>query len=172
VKADPYDNKRNETMYFYTDTDSDTQLRQLDGASSYTVTFPKGQLPPVKGFWSLTMYNPEHFFYPNALGTKNKSLKYDADGGLTINLGNKSPGKEKEANWLPAPEGNFSIWLRAYCHGTWKPPVVLRRPPEGAVYACCAWIRSCFIMSSWPSARGPRKVRDASAPFNPTNIQK
>jgi hypothetical protein len=98
VKADPYDNKRNETMYFY--TDNDTQLQQLDGNSSYTVTFPKGQLPPVKGFWSLTMYNPEHFFYPNALkryalGTKNKSLKYNDDGGLTIYLGNKSPGKER-----------------------------------------------------------------------------
>jgi hypothetical protein len=53
VKADPYDNKRNETMYFYTDNDS--QMQQLVGKSSYAVTFPKGQLPPVKGFWSLTM---------------------------------------------------------------------------------------------------------------------
>jgi hypothetical protein len=133
VKADPYDNKRNETMYFY--TDSDTQLRQLVGTSLYTVTFPKGQLPPVKGFWSLTMYNPEHFFAPNelkryALGTKNKSLQYNDDGGLTIYLGNTSPGEDKESNWLPAPAGNFSIWLRAYwpdtaiLDGTWKPPVV------------------------------------------------
>ncbi len=110
VKADPYDNKRNETMYFYTDTD--TQLRQLVGKSSYSVTFPKGQLPPVKGFWSLTMYNPEHYFYQNALnrfalGTKNKSLKYNSDGSLTIYLGNKSPGEEKESNWLPAPPGIF-----------------------------------------------------------------
>jgi hypothetical protein len=141
VKADPYDNKRNETMYFYTDNDT---LQQLDGKSSYEVTFPKGQLPPVKGFWSLTMYNPGHFFAPNALkryalGTKNKSLKYNDDGSLTIYLGKcrpttacstKSPGKEKESNWLPAPEGNFSIWLRAYwpdkaiLDGTWKPPVV------------------------------------------------
>jgi hypothetical protein len=60
-----------------------------------------GQLPPVKGFWSLTMYNPEHFFYPNALkryalGTKNKSLKYNPDGSLTIYLGTTSPGKDKE----------------------------------------------------------------------------
>jgi hypothetical protein len=133
VKADPYDNKRNETMYFYTDNDS--QMKQLEGKSSYAVTFPKGQLPPVKGFWSLTMYNPEHFFYPNALkryalGTKNKSLKYNDDGSLTIYLGNKSPGKERESNWLPAPAGNFSIWLRAYwpdkaiLDSTWKPPVV------------------------------------------------
>ncbi|MGC2747125.1 MAG: DUF1214 domain-containing protein [Pseudolabrys sp.] len=133
VKADPYDNKRNETMYFY--TDNDTELKQLVGELSYAVTFEKGQLPPVKGFWSLTMYDPEHFFAPNALkryalGTKNKSLKYNADGGLTIYLGNKSPGPDKETNWLPAPTGNFSVWIRAYwpdkaiLDGTWKPPVV------------------------------------------------
>jgi hypothetical protein len=92
-------------------------------------------LPPVKGFWSLTMYNPAHFFYPNplkryALGTKNKRLKTNADGGLTIYLGNTWSGRDKESNWLPAPTGDFSIWLRAYwpdqaiLDGTWKPPVV------------------------------------------------
>jgi hypothetical protein len=137
VLADPYDNKRNETMYFY--TDNDTQGQQLSGKSSYAVTFAKGQLPPVKGFWSLTMYNPSHFFYPNALkryalGTKNKTLQTNADGSLTIYLGNKSPGKDKESNWLPAPAGNFSIWLRTYwpdqsiLDGSWKPPVVGRAP--------------------------------------------
>jgi len=136
VKADPYDNKRNETMYFY--TDNDTQLQQLDGNSSYTVTFQKGQLPPVKGFWSLTMYDPEHYFAPNslhrfALGTKNKTLKYNADGGLTIYLGNKSPGKEKESNWLPSPVDNFTLMLRLYwpkdsaISGIWKPPAVHRQ---------------------------------------------
>lgn len=135
VKADPYDNKRNETMYFYTDNDS--QLKQLDGKLSYAVTFPKGQLPPVKGFWSLTMYDPEHFFAPNplnrfALGTKNKSLQSNPDGGLTIYVGNKSPGKDKESNWLPAPTGEFSLWLRAYwpdqaiLDGTWQPPAIQR----------------------------------------------
>ena len=133
VKADPYDHKRNETMYFY--TDNDTQLQQLVGESSYTVTFPKGKLPPVKGFWSLTMYDPQHFFYANplkryALGTKNKSLKYNRDGSLTVYLGNASPGRDKESNWLPAPTGKFSVWLRAYwpdeaiLNGTWKPPVI------------------------------------------------
>ena len=133
VKAYPYSNRRNETVYFY--TENDTQEQPLVGKSSYTVTFPKGQVPPVKGFWSLTMYNPEGFFYPNALnrfalGTKNKTLKYNDDGSLIIYLGNQSPGREKEANWLPAPEGNFSVWIRAYwpdqaiLEGTWKPPVV------------------------------------------------
>ena len=83
------------------------------------------------------MYNPEHVFYPNAmnrfaLGTKNKTLKYNPDGSLTIYLGHESPGIDKEANWLPAPNGNFSIWLRAYwpdqavLDGTGKPPMIAR----------------------------------------------
>ena len=135
VKAYPYSNRRNETVYFYTSNDSQSQ--PLVGTSSYEVTFPKGQLPPSKGFWSLTLYNPEHFFYPNplnrfALGTKNKTLKNNADGSLTLYLGNKSPGKEKESNWLPAPSGNFAIWIRSYwpdqaiLDGTWKPPIVAK----------------------------------------------
>jgi hypothetical protein len=133
VRADPYDNKRNETMYFYTDNDS--QFRQLEGKSSYAVTFWKGQLPPVRGFWSLTIYNPEHLFYANemnrfALGTKNKTLKFDPDGSRTIYVGNESPGKGKESNWLPAPNGKFSIWRRTYwpdpavLDGTGKPPAI------------------------------------------------
>ena len=133
VKAYPYSNKQNETVYFYTDNDSN--MRPLMGTSTYEVTFPKGQLPPSKGFWSLTVYNPEHLFHPNtlnrfALGTKNKTLKYNDDGSLTIYLGNKSPGKDKESNWIPAPEGNFSAWIRSYwpdqpiLDGTWKPPIV------------------------------------------------
>ena len=136
VNADPYDSTRTGTMYFYTDTDS--SLKQLLGKSStYAITFPKGQLPPVKGFWSLTLYNEYHFFAPNAqkryaLGTKNKTLKYNADGSLTIYAGAKSPGKDKESNWLPAPDGTFSLWIRAYwpdqavLDGTWKPPVITK----------------------------------------------
>ena len=80
------------------------------------------------------MHNPEHFFSERAEALcarhKEQVAEYNDDGGLTIYLGNKSPGKEKESNWLPAPAGNFSIWLRAYwpdkaiLDGTWKPPVV------------------------------------------------
>ena len=62
VKAYPYSNKQNETVYFYTDNDSN--MRPLMGKSTYEVTFPKGQLPPSKGFWSLTVYNPEHLLLP------------------------------------------------------------------------------------------------------------
>jgi hypothetical protein len=73
-----------------------------------------------------------------ALGTKNKSLKYNSDGSLTIYLGNHSPGADKESNWLPAPNGEFSIWLRAYwpdesiLTGTWKPPIIARAAASAA----------------------------------------
>jgi hypothetical protein len=88
------------------------------------------------------MYDPEHLFYPNpinryALGTKNKTLKFHPDGSLTIYLGNESPGRDKESNWLPAPSGDFSIRLRAYwpdravLDGTWKPPIITRTSGTG-----------------------------------------
>jgi hypothetical protein len=133
AKSNMYDNRPNETKYIYRDDDS--QGQQLDGHNSYTVTFPKGQVPPVKGFWSLTLYNDVHFFNPNplkrySLGTKNKDLKFNADGSLTLYAGAKSPGADKENNWLPAPAGTFSLYLRCYwpeqavLDGTWMPPQV------------------------------------------------
>jgi hypothetical protein len=83
------------------------------------------------------LYNEYHFFHSNplnrySLGTKNKTLQFDADGSLTLYAGAKSPGKDKESNWLPAPNGTFSLYIRAYwagkaiLDGTWKPPVVSR----------------------------------------------
>ncbi|MFP3813433.1 DUF1214 domain-containing protein, partial [Bacillus sp. SIMBA_005] len=89
----------------------------LSGANSYSVTFAAGQEPPVNGFWSLTLYNDKHLFHPNplnrySLGTKNKDLKRNEDGSLTLYIGVKSPGQDKEANWLPAPEGDFSLYIR------------------------------------------------------------
>ena len=107
AKSNMYDNRPQETKYIYTDNDS--QGKQLNGQNTYTITFAKGQVPPVKGFWSLTLYNDVHMFNPNplkrySLGTKNKTLKYNADGSLTLYAGAKSPGKDKESNWLPAPE--------------------------------------------------------------------
>ena len=133
AKSNMFDNLPTETKYIYTDDDS--QGKQLSGQNSYSITFPKGQLPPVKGFWSMTLYNEEHFFNPNplkrySLGTKNKNLKYNADGSLTLYAGAKSPGKDKESNWLPAPNGTFSLYIRAYwpdkaiIDGTWQPPKV------------------------------------------------
>jgi hypothetical protein len=135
AKSNMFDNLPEETKYIYTDDDS--QGKQLDGRNLYTVTFAKGQTPPVKGFWSLTLYNDVHFFNTNplnrySLGTKNKTLKYNADGSLTLYVGAKSPGEDKESNWLPAPDGTFSLYIRAYwpeqtvLDGTWKPPAVAK----------------------------------------------
>ncbi|MNE63680.1 hypothetical protein D3C80_1590450 [compost metagenome] len=102
------------------------------------MTFAKGKLPPVKGFWSLTLYNEHHFFAPNDLGrysvgTKNKSLKANADGSLTLYVQSTSPGKDKESNWLPAPkDADFSLYIRAYwpeaatLNGQWTPPPVVK----------------------------------------------
>jgi hypothetical protein len=66
----------------------------------------------------MTLYNDVHLFNPNtlgrySLGTKNKTLKYNADGSLTLCAGAKSPGKGNESNWLPAPSGTFSLYIRA-----------------------------------------------------------
>jgi hypothetical protein len=135
AKSNMYDNRPEETKYIYTDNDS--QGKQLIGQNSYAITFATGQVPPVKGFWSLTLYNDVHLFHPNALkrqslGTKNKTLKYDADGSLTIYAGAKSPGKDKESNWLPAPNGTFSLYIRTYwadkaiLDGTWQPPKIVQ----------------------------------------------
>src|SRR5262249_8239671 len=110
AKSNIFVNKPNETKYFYQDLDAEGG--KLNGANRYTVTFAKGQLPPVRGFWSLTLYDEQHFFAPNALkryslGTKNKTLQTGADGSLTIYVQADSPGADKESNWLPAPKGDF-----------------------------------------------------------------
>ena len=135
AKSNMYDNKPDETKYIYRDVDS--AGAQLHGKNSYTVTFPKGQLPPVKGFWSMTLYNEHHLFTPNplnrySLGTKSKSLQYNPDGSLTLYFSAKSPGKNKETNWVPAPNGTFSLYIRAYwsekaiLDGSWMPPNVAK----------------------------------------------
>jgi hypothetical protein len=130
-KSSMYGNKPDETKYFYTVDET------LNGQNLYSITFAKGQVPPVKGFWSVTLYNEYHLFEPNALnrfslGTKNKALKYNADGSLTLYASAKSPGADKESNWLPAPKGPFSLFMRAYwadqsvLDGTWMPPQVVK----------------------------------------------
>jgi len=93
AKSNMYDNLPEETKYICTDYDSRGQ--QLDGRNLYAVTFAKDQTPPVKGFWSVTLYDEQHLFNPNplgrySLGTKNKNLKYNADGSLTLYPGAKS----------------------------------------------------------------------------------
>ena len=135
AKSNMFDNKPGETQYFYTDFDGSGA--PLTGAGGYEVTFAAGKEPPVRGFWSLTLYNEHHFFHPNdlkrfSLGTKNKGLKRNADGSLTLYVGPKSPGADKESNWLPAPDGAFSLYVRAYwgkegiLDGSWQPPAIVK----------------------------------------------
>ncbi|WP_346306609.1 DUF1254 domain-containing protein [Phyllobacterium sp.] len=135
AKSNIFVNASNETKYFYQDFDE--KGKRLNGKDSFTVTFPKDATPAVNGFWSLTLYNQHHFFEPNdikrySLGTKNKSLKYNADGSLTVYVQAKPPADEHRDNWLPAPrEGDFSLYIRAYwprsevVDGSWTPPAVV-----------------------------------------------
>ncbi|WP_035346931.1 DUF1254 domain-containing protein [Edaphobacter aggregans] len=135
AKSNIFVNAPRETKYFYQDLDGDGQ--QLNGNHAYTVTFAAGQLPPVKGFWSLTLYNQNHFFSPNeikrySVGTKNKTLVKSPDGSLTIYVQSTPPEGDKKANWLPAPKENIALYTRAYwpeeaaLNGTWTPPVVTK----------------------------------------------
>jgi hypothetical protein len=129
-------NGSRETRYYYQDLDHDGG--RLSGAQSYTLTFAKGETPPVEGFWSLTLYDDQHFFIPNdlkrySLGTKNRGLVYNSDGSLTIYVQASPPPEVQRANWLPAPKtGDFSLYLRAYwpkaslVDGTWTPPAVTK----------------------------------------------
>lgn len=124
-----------ETKYFYQDLDSDAV--RLNGAKQYTVTFTKDKMPPVKGFWSLTLYDEHHFFSPNLLkrysvGTKNKDLKLNPDGSLTIYVQNSEPIGDKKVNWLPCPKGIFCLYFRCYgpeeitIKNQWTPPAVVK----------------------------------------------
>jgi hypothetical protein len=127
-----FENTAHETKYVFTDTDETGKT--LDGRSSYTISFPPGQLPPVSGFRSLTLYNEHHFYNVNrlsrySLGTKSPNLQMNPDGSLTLYPGGTSPG-DQERNWLPAPEGSFSLYIRGYwpkpqmLDRTWTPPTV------------------------------------------------
>lgn len=135
AKGNMFSNVPEETMYFGADFDS--AGNRLNGANQYTVTFPAGELPPVNGFWSLTLYNEQHFFHPNeidrySLGTKNRTLETNEDGSLTVYVQSGSPGRGRGANWLPAPDGDFSLYIRTYwpepavTNGTWEPPSIDR----------------------------------------------
>ena len=135
AKSNIFVNSPNETKYYYQDLDVNGKL--LNGTNRYTVTFKKGATPPVNGFWSLTLYNEHHFFEPNeierySVGTKNKSLKYNADGSLTIYVQAGAPSDDERDNWLPAPKNaDFSLYVRAYwpkteaMDGSWTPPAVM-----------------------------------------------
>lgn len=140
AKAGIFGNDAVEAMYPLTKMDADG--RELDcSKSNYTLTFPAGQLPPINAFWSVTMYdgksqllvkNPINRYLINSPMLPN--MKLGADGSLTLYVQNKSPGADKEANWLPAPDGPIYVVMRLYWpkttppsilppgEGMWKPP--------------------------------------------------
>jgi hypothetical protein len=116
---------------------ADAEGKPYDGANKYTVHFDKGQMPPVEAFWSMTMYDANYFFVPNKLNrytlSSRDKFKTNPDGSVDLYIQNTSPGKDKEANWLPAPGDKFILMLRLYwpketppsiLDGSWKPPAV------------------------------------------------
>jgi hypothetical protein len=112
---------RDEAMYMRAEgTDGDALY---DGRKMWRIHFAPGQLPPVSGFWSLTMYertpDGQSFFIKNplkryAIGNRTPGLKTDADGALDLWIGHDDPGPDRASNWLPAPAGSFTMTLRAY----------------------------------------------------------
>ena len=134
AKLGLYGNSGEEAIYLAYFVDANHQ--PLDASkTAYTMIFPKGQLPPAKAFWSITMYDGKtQFLVANTLkryllnSTMLKSFKYGSDGSMTIYVQKGSPGAAKEANWLPAPDGPFYAILRIYMpapevvNGTWKKP--------------------------------------------------
>jgi len=112
-------------------------LKSFSGAHKYVMRFNKDEFPPVKGFWSLTMYDEQQFFVPNPINrytmSQRDKFKSNADSSVDIYIQNESPGKDKEQNWLPAPKDKFMLTLRLYwptekspsiLNGTWKIPPV------------------------------------------------
>ncbi|HVJ84791.1 MAG TPA: DUF1254 domain-containing protein [Caulifigura sp.] len=121
----------------YPTGEADSDGKPFDGANKYVMHFAKGRTPPANAFWSITMYDAGYFFVDNPLNKYTVSLRdklvYNADGSLDLLIQAESPGKEKEANWLPAPKGKFILMMRLYwpketppsiLDGSWKIPPV------------------------------------------------
>lgn len=144
AKIGIYANDAEEAMYPKSRHEATGEL--LDGSKhNYTLTFPAGQLPPVNAFWSVTMYdgksqllieNPINRYLINS--PMLPDMKKNADGSLTLYIQKDSPGKDKESNWLPAPNDTIYLILRLYWpkteapsilpagEGTWSPPGIVQ----------------------------------------------
>ena len=143
AKLGIYGNSQAEAVYPFTKHDANGIV--ADGSKhTYQITFPAGQLPPVNAFWSITMYdartqllieNPINRYLINS--PMLPKLKKAADGSITIYVQKDSPGKDKESNWLPAPDGPMFLAMRLYWpkteapsvfplgNGAWKPPALV-----------------------------------------------
>ena len=123
---------------YYPSISVDEMGAQLNGANSYSITFPADNLPPAKYFWSLTMYhNDTKLMVDNdlkrySIGDRTKGLTYNNDGSLTLYFSHNEPN-EGNSNWLPAPEGDFYMLMRLYgpsnkvLDNQWTPPVIQRK---------------------------------------------
>lgn len=121
----------------YPTSEGPDAIKKYDGANRYVMHFEKDKLPPVNGFWSVTMYDAAYFFVDNPLNrysiSKRDNLKTNADGSVDLYIQNESPGADKESNWLPAPKGQFILMMRTYwpketppsiLDGSWSIPEV------------------------------------------------
>ncbi len=126
---------------FYPFANTDVTGQPADASKhSYVIKFRKEDLPPVDGFWSLTMYLwPQEWLAANSIdrysiGDRTPGLRYGDDGSLTIYVSYQSPGKDKESNWLPAPNGTFFLVWRLYgpkqqvLDRQWVPPPMTALP--------------------------------------------
>ncbi len=106
------------------------------GRNRYVLHFEADEFPPVRAFWSLSLYTAEAYFSENlinryAIGDRDE-LKLNADGSLDLYIQHESPGAERESNWLPAPADEFNLTMRLYwpeidaLTGDWNPPPVRR----------------------------------------------
>ena len=123
---------------FYNAFQMDSEGHPLDGNNKYVIHFEKGKLPPVKLFWSITMYNlPQRLLVDNkidrySIGDRTEGFKPSADGSLTIYVQHEQPKGDKKSNWLPAPKGPFFMAGRYYgpddsmINGSYKIPDIKR----------------------------------------------
>jgi len=125
----------------YPTSTTDAEGKKYNGANKYVIHFEKDYTPPANAFWSITMYDADYFFVDNPLNkytvSPRNNPKLNDDGSLDVYIQNESPGSEKEANWLPAPKGDFVLMMRLYwpkettpsiIDGTWKVPPVKQIP--------------------------------------------
>jgi len=129
-----FGNVKKQSVYIALPKDSKGTL--FDGSkASYEMKFTKEQLPDVKFFWSMTMYKlPQRWLVENpihrySIGSATKGIQYADDGSLTLYISAKSPGKDKESNWLPAPDGPFWLILRNYGPGKDIVDLTYKAPP-------------------------------------------
>ena len=122
----------------YPTSEGPDALKSYDGAKKYVMHFNKGELPPVDGFWSLTMYDANYFFVPNPINRytvsqRNKLARPTPTARSTCTSRTSRPARTKEQNWLPAPKDKFILMMRLYwpkekppslLDGTWKVPGV------------------------------------------------